>query len=56
MCEETGLRLHLDGLDGGHLHQVGMQAKQGSQTACVNMVVQWAYPPFFLFGPAADAK
>ena len=47
VCEETGLRLHLEGLDGGHLHQVSMGAKQGQLVACVNMVLQLAYPPFF---------
>ena len=46
MCEETGLRLHLEGLDGGHLHQVSMGAKQGQLVACVNMVLQLAYSSF----------
>ena len=42
----TGLRLHLDGLDGGHLRQVGIHTRQGSLTAWDIVVVSWACPPF----------
>ena len=42
----TGLRVHLDELDGGHLRQVGIHTRQGSRTAWDIVGVSWARPPF----------
>ena len=42
----TGLRLHLDEHDGGHLRQVGIHTRQGSLTAWDIVGVSWACPPF----------